>query len=126
MVSLPLRVKFISISALPMSLLVLLICLQVESALHKDHVVGQWQEQISDKTRVRHSSFKCFNNLQMRSVFDLHFSHYTTLNFYLNHIVEKLPHNLKYHLCQACDDTAPTLSLSFSVPNYLCNKSIFN
>lgn len=29
-----------------------LLCLQAESALHKDYVVSQWQEQISEKKQV--------------------------------------------------------------------------
>lgn len=47
-----LRVKFISIFLLSVSLLALLFSPQFESSLHKDHVVSQWQDQISEKEQV--------------------------------------------------------------------------
>lgn len=50
------RVQGSLVSVSSMSQLLLLICPQVESALHKDHVVTQWQEQISEKKQVGNSS----------------------------------------------------------------------
>lgn len=74
-----LGVKFISIFLLSVSLLAPLFSPQVESSLHKDHVVRQWRDQISEKEQVgrstqllRFNSVKFSNkHLRIRFLFNI-------------------------------------------------------